>query len=264
MTDHSVIESLTSDCERYWKAAGLRRREVEEMRLELERHLLDAAAEGRDPRSVVGDDPAVFAREWASEKRGGSDGLPKWEEVFRARRRGLRWTDLAILGAVGVGIAFALTTRNEGGSTVDNETWRWIWVGAALFLAFAEMATAGFFMLPFAVGALVAAVLAFVDVAPAAQMGVFIVVSTASLILLQKFVRKEDEKQPPVGANRLVGQRAVVVEALDRVTGMGRVRMETELWRAVPALGVEDPVAEGTHVRVIDVTGTRLVVEPID
>lgn len=147
---------------------------------------------------------------------------------------------------------------------MDNETWRWIWVGAAMFLGFAEIFTAGFFMLPFAVGAVVAAVLAFMDVAPAIQLTTFIVVSLVALILLQKFVRREDHKQPNVGANRFVGQRAIVIAAVDRVTGIGEVRMDTEVWRALPADGIPDPIAEGTDVRVVDVRGTRLVVEPID
>ena len=153
--------------------------------------------------------------------------------------------------------------RSEG-MPMDNETWRWIWVGTAMFLGFAEIFTAGFFMLPFAIGAVVAAVLAFMDVAPAIQLTAFIVVSVLGLILLQKFVRHEDDDPPNVGANRFVGQRAVVIEALDRVTGLGRVRMDTEEWRAMPADGIPDPISEGTAVRIVDVRGTRLVVEPID
>lgn len=266
MIDRVTIDTIAADCERYWRAAGLRGRIAGEMRRELEQHLVDAAAAGRDPRTVVGSDPAAFAREWAAAQREeGERGLPAWDEALRARRRRFAWTDLAILVVVVGAIAVAMATRSEGvTSDMDNETWRWIWVGAALFLGFAEIFTAGFFMLPFAVGAVVAATLAFVDVAPAVQLITFIGVSVVALIVLQRFVRHEDEQQPNVGSNRFAGQRAIVIEGVDRVTGLGRVRMETELWRAMPADGIADPIPEGTTVRVVEVRGTRLVVEPND
>lgn len=259
MTDRITIDTITRDCERYWRAAGIRSSVAREMKAELEQHLLEAADAGRDPRSVVGPDPALFAREWAAAQRGSHD-LPAWEEALRTRRRHFGWMDLVILVVVGIVIAVAVITRPEGvdSNMIDNETWRWIWVGATLFLGFAEIVTAGFFLLPFAVGALVAAVLAFVGVDPSVQLGVFILVSVVALFVLQRFVRRGDETQPSVGANRFIGQRALVVEEVDRTTGVGRVRMETEVWRATTE---DDPIPAGTEVRVVDVRGTRLVVE---
>jgi len=144
---------------------------------------------------------------------------------------------------------------------MDAEMWRWIWVAAAVILGFAEIMTAGFFMLPFAVGAVIAAVLAFMDVAPAAQMGVFVVTSLISLVALQRFVRSTDEHQPRVGSNRFVGQRAVVLEDIDPATGSGRARFDTEEWRATTDGA---PIASGTVVTVVDVRGARLVVEPAE
>jgi membrane protein implicated in regulation of membrane protease activity len=144
---------------------------------------------------------------------------------------------------------------------MSNEAWLWFWIGAAVFLAIAEIFTAGFFMIPFAVGAAAAAALAYADVGEVAQLIVFLVVSVATLILLRRFVRRGDETQHPVGSNRFVGQRAKVLETIDASHGTGRVRMETELWRATSDVG---PIAEGVMVKVVDVRGTRLVVEPMD
>lgn len=141
---------------------------------------------------------------------------------------------------------------------MDNETWRWIWVGAALVLGFAEIVTAGFFLLPFAIGAAVAAVLAWLDVSPLVQLLVFIGVSVVVLLLLQRFVRRSDERQPAIGANRLVGQRAHVLEAVDRATGEGRVRFDAELWRATTD---GDRIEEGVEVTIVGIRGTRVVVE---
>jgi membrane protein implicated in regulation of membrane protease activity len=259
VTDRFAIDSVVADCERYWRAVGISRRVAAEMRSELEQHLVDASLAGRSPDVVVGHDTAGFAREWA-EAQSSRDDLPQWDDVFRRRSRRFEWTDLVMLLVVAGAIAVGLATRGQGDG-MDNEVWRWIWVGAALFLGFAEMVTAGFFMLPFAVGAVIAAALAFMDVAPAVQLIVFIASSLVSLVVLQRFVRSEDEKQPAIGSNRFVGQRAVVLETVDRMTGTGKVRMDTEEWRAATDGGT---IAVGTDVRVVGVRGTRLVVEPTE
>jgi membrane protein implicated in regulation of membrane protease activity len=144
---------------------------------------------------------------------------------------------------------------------MSSEAWLWFWIGAAVFLSVSEIFTAGFFMLPFGIGAAAAAVLAYFEAGEVPQLLVFIGISLIALFLLRRFVRIGDENQPNVGSNRFVGQRARVIEAIDRDAGVGRVRMETETWRATTDGA---PIEEGTEVKVLDVRGTRLVVEPID
>ena len=144
---------------------------------------------------------------------------------------------------------------------MSNEAWLWFWVIAAAFLAVAEVFTAGFFMIPFAIGAAAAAVLAYADAGEIPQLVVFLTVSVAALILLRRFVKHGDEKQHPVGSNRFVGQRARVIEAIDPAHALGRVRMDTEIWRATSDTG---PIPEGADVQVVEVRGTRLVVAPLN
>jgi membrane protein implicated in regulation of membrane protease activity len=143
---------------------------------------------------------------------------------------------------------------------VDEELWRWIWLGAAAVFGIGEMVTAGFFLLPFAVGAVAAAILAFVEVSPAIQGVVFLVVSVLALVWLRRYAAKGDDRQPPVGANRFAGETAFVLEKIDRIEGTGRVRMATETWRATTE-GASIDV--GTEVRIVGVRGTRLVVQPL-
>lgn len=142
----------------------------------------------------------------------------------------------------------------------DNEVWRWVWPILTAVLAIGEMATAGFFILPFAIAAGAAAILAWVDVAPAIQWLVFLVISVVAFLWLRRFGRREDETQPLVGANRLDGRVGRVTESIDRAT-TGRVRIDTEVWRATTDGGSLEP---GQEVRVVDVRGARLVVEPVD
>jgi membrane protein implicated in regulation of membrane protease activity len=144
---------------------------------------------------------------------------------------------------------------------MDNELWRWIWLGVAAVFGIGEIFTAGFFMLPFAAGAVVAFVLALLDVEPAIVLVVFLVTSVLVLVVIQRLVRRGDQRTVPVGANRFVGRRVLVLERVDRLAGTGRVRLDTESWRATTD---GDPLEPGAEALVVEMRGTRLVVAPED
>ncbi len=252
------ISSIAADCERYWRAAGIGPRTAAEMRAELEAHLRQAVADGRTAADVVGDDPAGFAEAWAAEQRP-ARVMPTWDDVMRRGRAAWGLRETAILIVIAAGVAVAAVWGRGGSSDMDNEVWRWIWIGAAAVFGVGEMFTAGFFMLPFAFGAVAALPLAWLDVHPAIQLVVFLVVSVASLLLIQRLMKKADEHQPAVGANRFLDRRGVVTEEVDAATGRGQVRVDTELWRAATDGA---PIPVDTRVRVIEIRGTRLVVEP--
>jgi len=141
------------------------------------------------------------------------------------------------------------------------EIWFWVWVLLAAFLMIAEIFTAGFFMLPFGIGAAVAALLEFLGVSVGWQWAAFIVVSAAMLVVLRRYADRIT-REPPIktGANRLVGKTGVVISDLTSEPG-GMVRIEREEWRA-DAPGFE-PVAAGTKVVVDRIDGTHLIVRPV-
>lgn len=140
---------------------------------------------------------------------------------------------------------------------MDNEWWRWIWLGVAAVFGIGEIFTAGFFMLPFAGGAVVAFVLAWLDVGPAIVLPVFLVTSVLVLLVIQRLVRRGDQQVVPVGANRFIGRRVLVLETVDHLAGTGKVRLDTESWRATTD---GEPLPPGTEARVVEMRGTRLVV----
>ena len=89
---------------------------------------------------------------------------------------------------------------------MDNEVWRWLWTIFAIVMGIGEIFTAGFFLLPFAVGAAAAAILAWFNAAILAQWLVFFGVSIFSFAFLRRYIGRQDEgEQPRVGANRWVG-----------------------------------------------------------
>lgn len=147
----------------------------------------------------------------------------------------------------------------------DPALWRWIWLAGSATFLIGELASPGtFFMLPFAIGAAVATVLAFLDVNVAVQWGAFVVVSAAAFGALVPLRRRLDVNEPQdgIGARRLMGQSAVVIRALPAGShDAGIVRIAGEDWRAVSLDG--HGVPEGTAVKVVEVRGTRLVVHPL-
>lgn len=141
---------------------------------------------------------------------------------------------------------------------MDNETWRWVWTGLAVFLSVAEIFTAGFFLLPFGIGAAAAALLAWLQVGLVPQWLAFIAVSLVALVGLQRVIRSQDRTSLlDIGANRYLNKRAMVLETVDPKAGTGRVRVETEEWRATSRGEV---IATQTEVTVTGVQGARLVV----
>lgn len=144
---------------------------------------------------------------------------------------------------------------------MDNEVWRWLWTIFAIVMGIGEIFTAGFFLLPFAIGAGAAAVLAWAGSPLLAQWLVFFGLSVFSLAYLRKFMNRQDEgEQPRVGANRWVGEEGTVLKGIDPVTDAGMVRVLREKWRAT----ADQPIATGERIVVTKIQGTRLTVERLE
>lgn len=267
MSERAEVARIVADCERYWRETGVPRRAVAEMRLELEQHLVEAEADGRDPESVVGPDLAGFAETWAAEYRR-PDRASDFARITTGRTgttadRRVLWTYAAGAAALVAGVAAGnLLAGGGGGDDVDNELWRWVWVIFALGMGVGEIFTAGFFLLPFAIGAAAAAVLAWLGVNLLAQWLVFFGVSLVALAYLRRFIARQDTlDQPRVGANRWLDARGIVLEAIDPVSGSGMVRVENEEWRATTD---GEPIPAGSRIVVRNVRGARLVVEQVE
>jgi membrane protein implicated in regulation of membrane protease activity len=144
----------------------------------------------------------------------------------------------------------------------DPEAWRWIWLIVGVAFLVGEMASPGsFFLAPFAAGALVAALLAFLDVPVAIEWAAFVGVSVAVFAGLRPLARRLDQQGATqgIGATRLIGQPGLVLD--DIAAGdLGMVRVHREEWRAESLDG--SPIPAGTPIRVVEVRGTRAVVWP--
>jgi len=244
---------IVTTCERYWRRTGVPQAAIEDMRLELRQHLEAALSDGKTIDAVVGPSLTDFAEAWATEYR----RTPAPDLANKPR------TLLAYgVGAASlVGGVIAGSVAAGGGDQVENEVWRWVWTVFALVMGVGEIFTAGFFLLPFAIGAVAAAILAWLGISILAQWLVFFGVSIVALVYLRKFIDRQDQgEQPRVGANRWVGAEGIVLDAVDPLTGAGMVKVEGEEWRATSDTAIDID----TKVIVREVRGARLVVMPIE
>ena len=151
---------------------------------------------------------------------------------------------------------------------LDPDIWPWIWLGAAVLFALVELVFVGgsFIILPWAVSAFVAAILAFYDVPVEVQWTVFVFGGAILFFVLyrwaQRFMR-DTPRLPGVGAGRLVGMTGIVTTEIspDDEDRKGRVRIEGEVWGALADGDGGIPV--GQRVKVLAMQGTRVVVAPV-
>ncbi len=144
--------------------------------------------------------------------------------------------------------------------------WAIIWLAAATTFAIGEILVAGsFFLAPLGVGAFLAGVASLLSAPVWLSWGIFVVGSVAAFFALRPLAERLDIDMPNIpgiGANRLLGMEGVVLEDVQLgVTAHGAVKVEGETWRAEGRDGMG--ISAGTAVRIVEVRGTRLVVEPL-
>ncbi|NLC73206.1 MAG: NfeD family protein [Ruminococcaceae bacterium] len=135
----------------------------------------------------------------------------------------------------------------------------WI-VAFVVFLVF-EAATAGLSSIWFALGALVALLLAAFGVTLWVQILSFFVVSIVTLILTRPLVLKYvNNKTTATNADRAVGEEGVVVERIDNLLSEGAVLLDGKVWTARSEQG--ELIEKDTLVTVLRIEGVKLIVKP--
>ncbi|MEZ5340129.1 MAG: NfeD family protein [Acidimicrobiales bacterium] len=145
-------------------------------------------------------------------------------------------------------------------------TWAIIWIVAGAVFGIGEMASPGsFFLAPFALGALAASLAGFLGAPILFTWFIFLIVSILSFLALRPLAKRLEADVPlqaGIGAHRLIGAVATVLEAIPAEAGAtGLVRTGGEQWRADAAHNFA--FGPGEQVRIVEVRGTSLIVEPI-
>jgi membrane protein implicated in regulation of membrane protease activity len=109
-----------------------------------------------------------------------------------------------------------------------------IWLVAALLLGAGELHTRGLYLAPLATGALLAAGASLAGGGVAISIVVFLCLSILVLRTLRPLALRHQRLPVALrtGPAALVGHRAVVVERIANDEGVGRVKIDGELWTA--------------------------------
>ena len=139
-----------------------------------------------------------------------------------------------------------------------------IWVIISIVCLILELSSGDFFILCFAIGAAVAAIIAGCGLSLTWQIILFAIVSVLSLLLVRPALIKKLHKpnrERLSNAEAMVGQEGRVSEAIE-AGGYGRVAIDGDDWKALSADG--SAIAKDTRVRVTKMDSIILTVEPID
>jgi membrane protein implicated in regulation of membrane protease activity len=136
-----------------------------------------------------------------------------------------------------------------------------VWIIIAVLLVALEMHHGAFFAIFAAAGALAAAgVSAVSPKAYGVQIAVATAVAIAGILLVRPYVSRAFGRRSDGVHGGLVGAQAMSVDEIT-THATGHVYLLGETWLAVTADG--STIAPGTPVKIADVRGTTLTVEPV-
>ena len=134
----------------------------------------------------------------------------------------------------------------------------WLILSGIFFII--EIATVGFLVFWFAIGALFAMVVSLFTSNIAIQTTVFVVSSTILLFFTRKFVNKVTKRENEIQTNAysIIGKRGIVIKDIDPIEGKGQIKVGTEIWSAK---SVDDRKIEaGIEVEILEIDGVKAIV----
>lgn len=135
-----------------------------------------------------------------------------------------------------------------------------VWLGAVAVFGVAEAVTVALVSIWFVAGAVAALVAAVAGASVTVQGVLFVAVSAVSLAATRPLAKKLAKRPPSrTNADRVLGARARVTEAVDNQNSTGAVYVDGKTWTARSADGSVLPA--GAEVRVERLEGVKLFVK---
>lgn len=134
------------------------------------------------------------------------------------------------------------------------------WLVLFVILLVIEIFTMGLTTIWFAGGAVLAFIMAYVGFGAPGQIIVFLLSSIILLVLTRpiavKFFNKERQR---TNAESLIGQKAIVIERIDTLHGVGRAEVNGMEWSAKTD-DLEAVIEVGEIVKIDGIQGVKLIV----
>ncbi len=122
----------------------------------------------------------------------------------------------------------------------------------------------GFYLLPFAIGAALAATVSLLGVGALLTALLFVATSAVVVGALRPVANRHRRLPPPIrtGAAALVGRHAMVLERIANHEGVGCVRIDGgEVWTA-RSYAEDEVIDAGPRVEVVEIRGATALVMP--
>lgn len=135
------------------------------------------------------------------------------------------------------------------------------WIIIAGFCFIIEIATVGFLVFWFGIGALIAMIVSLFTTNIAIQMIAFVISSTILIFFTRKFANKisKNDENIKTNAYSIIGKKGLVIKDIEPISGEGQVKVGTEVWSAKSANDVK--IEKGTEVKVIEINGVKAIVK---
>ncbi len=136
----------------------------------------------------------------------------------------------------------------------------WLIIAGLFFVG--EIATVGFLIFWFGIGALIAMLVSFFTSNIIIQTTVFIISSTILIFATKPFVKKfADVKKTNTNVYSIIGKRALVIKTIDPIHSVGQIKINGEIWTAE---SIDNQVIdEGSEVEILEIKGVKTIVKPI-
>lgn len=136
-----------------------------------------------------------------------------------------------------------------------------IWLALLVILLAAEAVTLGLTTIWFAGGALAGFVMAMLGMDLFVQIAVFCAVSILLLVFTRPLAaRWLNGNRVKTNAESLIGQTAVVTEAIDNLENRGQVQVRGQFWTA-RSESDREIIREGARVKIKKISGVKLIVK---
>ncbi len=137
-----------------------------------------------------------------------------------------------------------------------------IWLIIAGIFFIGEIATVGFLIFWFGIGALVAMVTSFFTDSIIIQTTIFVISSTILIFATKPFVKKfVDVKKTNTNAFSIIGKNALVIKEIDPIRSQGQVKINGEIWSAES--DNNEIIPEGSEVEILQIRGVKTIVKAI-
>lgn len=137
----------------------------------------------------------------------------------------------------------------------------WFWLALGVVLGVAETLLTTLVLVMFAAGAFAAAIAAAVGLPPWLQVITFGVVSAAALGAVRPAIRRHQsgrrDAADDIGIGAIAGSTGLVLERVDRDSGLIKIEGETWLARSYDATQAFEP---GERVNVVEIKGVTALV----